>query len=119
MLTKEEVLGIIDYCRRHNVPIKKRLSSLGIGEWTYYKSKKIYLGGHNTPGTGNNGGFVRLSTSADSSVQGRAAGGSSGLPEGISGECAMELECLTAGGGTLRIRGILSAEHLSAIIRSL
>lgn len=63
MLTKEEVLGIIDYCRRHNVPIKKRLSSLGIGEWTYYKSKKIYLGGHNTPGTGNNGGFVRTGES--------------------------------------------------------
>ncbi len=79
MLTKEEVLGTTNYCQRHKLPIKKRLSALGIGEWTYYKSQKIYLEGQNTPGTGSNGGFVRLSASADLSGQVSVAKGSSGL----------------------------------------
>lgn len=43
MLSKEEVLDIIAYCKEHRINRKDRLAQLGIGEWSFYESRRRYL----------------------------------------------------------------------------
>lgn len=43
MLSKEEVLDIIAYCKEHRIKRMDRLAQLGIGEWSFYEARKRYL----------------------------------------------------------------------------
>lgn len=122
MLTKEEVLDIISYCKEHGVARKDRLISLGISEWIFYKSRRRYLEQEASIPV-KQGEFIQLQTSGAfvapsvTKMEQHVNPGKkthSSIPEGC-----IDFECQTVRGGIMRIRGTLSIHQLTAIIQNL
>ena len=42
MMTREEVVEIMNYCKEHKVTYKSRLEELNIPVWRFYDSKSRY-----------------------------------------------------------------------------
>lgn len=59
MLSKEEVLDIIAYCKENNVNRKDRLIELGLSEWSFYEARRRYLKEESESGK-DEGHFIQL-----------------------------------------------------------
>lgn len=120
MLSKEEVLDIIAYCKENNVNRKDRLSELGIGEWSFYEARRRYLKEEAELGMAegrfvllrSTGGFVQESiTEMERAVNpGKRV---------KSEPTEIKIECQTPRGGIFRMTGEISREFLSTILQSI
>ena len=121
MLSKEEVLEIISYCDFHKVNRSDRLQELGISHWNFYKSRRHHLKAEKSCPQESMGAFIQLKSSGEyvpSSVTEMERSINPGRKLHTQSE-TMTIECQTSRGGMVRISGKMSAELLTALVKSL
>ncbi len=121
MLSKEEVLEIISYCGFHKVNRSDRLQELGISHWNFYKSRRHHLKAEKSCPQDSMGSFIQLKSSGEyvpSSVTEMEQRINPGRKLHTQSE-TMTIECQTSRGGMVRISGKMSAELLTALVKSL
>ncbi len=123
MLSKEEVLDILAYCKEHGVNRKDRIRELGLTHWAFYKARRKYLEDEGEEGQAGGGRFIQLSTSGQvvpESVSGmeRRVNPAKRLP-GDKEVASLEIECRTPRGGMLRISGPVTPALLSTLLQSI
>ena len=121
MLTKEEVLEIISYCKQNGVLRKDRLDQLGISKWTFYKSRSFYLRDESESGE-KPGSFIELNrgggvvpatvTEMEKAVNPRK------VRQAQTGS-QMQIECRTPRGGLLRITGNIAPSVIVGIMQNI
>lgn len=120
MLSKEEVLDIIAYCKENNVNRKDRLAELGIGEWSFYEARRRYLKEEIESGK-NDGHFVQLRSTGgfvqESITEMERAVNPGKRVKSVPAE--IKIECQTPRGGMLRMTGMITREFLSTILQSI
>lgn len=117
MMTKEEVLEIVAYCKEHEVSYKTRLKELGASEWSFYEAKRRYRMQERKSGH-SKGEFLQLSS------KGRFVPSSITEIEGDKARTTEEkgdlkIECQTSRGGMLRIQGRIPSSMLAVLIQNL
>lgn len=120
MLSKEEVLDIIAYCKENNVRRKDRLTELGIRGWSFYEARRRYLNEETEEGR-NEGRFVQLRSTGEfvpesiTEMERNINPGKRVRTEPVE----MKIECQTPRGGILRMTGKIPREFLSVILQSI
>lgn len=122
MLSKEQILDIISYCKNNKISRKDRLKELGLSPWSFYQSRKKYLALEARSGS-NVGEFVRLSSTGEyvsDSVTGmeREVSPGKNIHSG-EGNGTVSIECRTVGGGMFRLHGVVTPAMLTSIIQNL
>lgn len=121
MLSKEEVLDIIAYCKEHRIYRKDRLAQLGIGEWSFYEARRRYLKAESETGT-TSGRFIQLRSSggfvSDSVTEmEKSVNPDRNLTDNSSDE--LKIECQTPRGGMLRMSGRVTPALLSTLLQNI
>lgn len=119
-MTKEEIAGIMKYCKDNGVSYKARLAELGIRSWRFYEDKARYAREQAesptaageflqlTPG----GEFIPTPSFAATTGNGKVAFKKTQPSKTLS------VELRTPTGAVMRIQGELSLEYLQAIIQA-
>lgn len=121
MLSKEQVLEIIGYCDTHGITRRDRLMELGITHWEFYKSRRRHLEAEKSHPQETSGSFIQLKSNGEyvpSSVTVMEQSINPGRALRRQSETLI-IECQTSHGGMVRINGKISAELLSALVKSL
>ena len=119
MMTKEDVMDIIAYCKQNKVTYDKRLKELGLSQWRFYDAKRRYLlMERDKPGV--RGKFVQLASSGtfvpDSLTE--MEGEESRTKKNIEAS-ELKIECQTSRGGMLRMSGKIPASMLAVLVQNL
>lgn len=117
MMTKEEVLEIVAYCKDRKMPYKTRLDELGASQWSFYEAKRRYRLQERKSDTpkgeflqlNSTGGFVPSSITELEGDKARATEEKGDL----------KIECQTARGGMLRIQGRIPSSMLAVLVQNL
>lgn len=104
-MIREEVAGIINYCKEHKVTYKSRLEELNIHVWRFYESKSHYDAEQSSAKTAQNE-FIELPHS-----------GSFVLVPSFAGTTGRKQKSTPAGAG-IRICGELNEKELFSIIHA-
>ena len=121
MLSKEEVLEIISYCDSHKITRSDRLQELGISHWNFYKSRRHHLKAEKSCPQDITGSFIQLKSSGEyvpSSVTAMEQSINPGRKLHTQSEVTT-IECQPSRGGMVRISGKMSAELITALVKSL
>lgn len=109
MLTREEVVEIMSYCKEHKVTYKSRLEELNIPVWRFYDSKSRYAAEQSSDKTAQ-GEFIELPHSGSfvpvpsfAGTTGRKQKGTPTTPNGLK-----EIEIRMPDGSAIRICGELN-----------
>ena len=119
MLTKEEVIEIVSYCKENKVTYDKRLKELGICNWSFYEAKKRYLKKEKEAPV-SKGEFIQLGVNGafvPSSIT--ALEGDGGRTKFTSEIGELKIECQTSRGGMLRMSGKIPASMLAVLVQNL
>lgn len=121
MLSKEEVIDIISYCREHKMNRGARLEELGISKWNFYSAKRKYIEEELKSGN-HSGEFLQLSGGnfVPASVSGaELEANPHRTVRGCSRVSDVEIECQTSRGGMLRIRGGITETMMATLLQNL
>ena len=108
-MTKEEIVGIVSYCKKNKVSYADRLSELGIPRWKFYKFKSKYF---KRARSRSKADFIELPT-LEAVAPPQHAGKDTPIEEPHATVCGTSIELSLPGGMEMRIGGEID----SAIIR--
>ena len=118
MMSKEEVAGIMTYCKEKGVSYKSRLAELGIPEWKFFESKRHYAK-QQDESSSSGGEFLQL-TSGSSFVPAPSFAATTG--RGFSKKEQqgkdISIELRTPNGTMMRIQGEMSLQYVQGIIQA-
>ncbi|MCI2082216.1 MAG: hypothetical protein LKK08_07485 [Bacteroidales bacterium] len=121
MLSKEEVIGIVTYCREEGKTYKDRCAEVGIPLWKFYDSKRRYR--KEEAESGDRGEFVQLRGGGPfqsgnlRGIEGKTIKGPGKNDGTQSGFMSVEMQ--TQGGTILRIYGEMTPALLREIVQTL
>ena len=119
MMTKEEVMDIVSYCKENKVTYEQRLKELGVSQWRFYNAKRKYLlMERDKPAVA--GRFIQLGpgrTFVPDSLT--AMEGSENRTVKNAESCELKIECQTSRGGMLRMSGKIPASMLAVLVQNL
>ena len=118
-MSKEEIAGIMTYCRENGISYKTRLDELGIPEWKFYDSRARYAReqAETSAPSGEflqlmpGGAFVPMPSFA--SATGRGSSKKKESPQKM-----LSIEMRTPNGTMMRIQGEMSLQYVQAIIQA-
>lgn len=117
MMTREEVVEIMNYCKEHKVTYKSRLEELNIPVWRFYDSKSRYAA-EQSSGKRAQGEFIEFPHSGSfvpvPSFTGTTGQKQKSTPIPPSGLKEIEIRIPT--GSAIRICGELNEKELFSII---
>lgn len=113
MMTKEEIAGIVLYCKQQNVSFKSRLEELGIPQWQFYEAKRRYVENNSDEllGIGKEGAFIACPDLQRKNFKVKE-------DPSLMSDGSMSMELQTTSGLIMRIQGNLSSTQIQAIILS-
>lgn len=121
MLSKEEVIEIVTYCKDHGVAYNSRCRELNIAQWRFYESKRYYKSQEKK--SVSIGEFIQLHSGGPlqpgslNQIEGKSLKGS--VKKGGQQSGVMSLELQTRGGTTLRLYGEMTPAILHELVQSL
>ena len=107
MMTREEVVEIMNYCKEHKVTYKSRLEERNIPVWRFYDSKSRYAEEQSSGNTSKDD-FIELGQSGTFIPVPSFTGQNGRKPKGESSEFKC-IEIRTSKGDAIRIHGEFSA----------
>lgn len=115
-MTKEEIGGIVSYCKKHKVSYADRLNELGVPRWKFYKLKSKYFKKARSRGKAD---FIELQP-AEAVEQPRHAVKDTPTeePHATMVRTSVELSLRLPGGIELRIGGEVDATIIRVILQT-
>ena len=116
MLSKQEVLEIMAYCKENGSTYKSRLRELNIKPWRFFDAKRKYI---ECPDESSKGGeFVQLVPGGDFVPAPEMTSRSRPKRSSQSATPMTSVEMRMASGAMIRITGVLDPATLQVIIQS-
>lgn len=116
MLSKQEVLEIMAYCKENGSTYKRRLRELNIKPWRFFDAKRKYI---ECPDESSKGGeFVQLVPGGDFVPAPEMTSRSRPKRSPQSTTPLTSVEMRMASGAMIRITGVLDPASLQVIIQS-
>jgi len=114
MMTREQIKEIVSYSQEHGITVKQRLRELSIPEATFYYAKRMYAREDMVPGV--EGCFLQItgSPAPAQGVSGQVYRRSKGKEDTL--ESPMTVELRIGSDTAMRLQGIMTPEHLQAIM---
>lgn len=116
MMTKEEVIQVITYCKEKGISYKQHLSELGVKPWYFFDAKRKYAPKQEPEDAG---GFLQLVSGGETFLPDPikpARSRSSKQKEADKGAVAVSIELRTSTDTMMRISGDFTGRELREII---